>query len=106
MTEIKLSQEINDIIKIQSNWRKCCPDNPPCAKCKKIILEVPVHFFSNDKKSIISFHPECLDFKTFGEVRSLENLTDLELSEIYCRICDNLKDCNFFNKKEKEILRK
>lgn len=40
-----------------NNWRKCKPDHPPCAICKKIIAGIPLRLFEGDLE--IAFCPAC-----------------------------------------------
>jgi hypothetical protein len=52
---------LKEILKDKSKWREDSPDNPPCAKCDKIIDDdVPIRMWLEDGELEISFHWDCL----------------------------------------------
>jgi len=66
LSDLPIPKDIYDILRDKDKWSDKIIECPVCAKCgKNIGDDVPLMFFSSDKKHVIYFHVECVfrDFK-------------------------------------------
>jgi hypothetical protein len=92
-----LNEEAKRIANNITKWRSCSPDHPPCAKCGKIIKDIPIRLTNLKENKEITFHTKCgLDHEAVLIGDNEDQFEDNEPILIECRYCKNSK-CQYWS---------